>query len=83
MAMSIATRSTIQLGNLVLDIYDSSHKDLVWRGNVSNTIRPDQEEAQSRQRHGNAPQALSAKGKLTALEDDNLPWVVARSEERD
>jgi hypothetical protein len=62
MAMSIATRSTIQLGNLVLDIYDSSHKDLV-RGNVSNTIRPDQEEAQSRQRHGNAPQALSAKGK--------------------
>jgi len=37
-AMSTATSSTIQLGNLVLDIYDSSYKDLVWRGNVSKTL---------------------------------------------
>jgi hypothetical protein len=41
-AMSTATSSTIQLGNLVLDIYDASHKDLVWRGNVSNATSPDQ-----------------------------------------
>ena len=41
-AMSTATSSTIQLGNPVLDIYDSSHKDLVWRGNVSNIISLDQ-----------------------------------------
>jgi hypothetical protein len=41
-AMSTATSSTIQLGNLVLDIYDSAHKDLVWRGNVSNTLNSEQ-----------------------------------------
>ena len=36
--MSLATKSTIELGNLVLDIYDSAFKDLVWRGNVSQAI---------------------------------------------
>jgi hypothetical protein len=41
-AMSTATSSTIQLGNLVLDIYDSGYKDLVWRGSVSNAFGPDQ-----------------------------------------
>jgi hypothetical protein len=41
-AMSTATSSTIHLGNLVLDIYDSSYKDLVWRGNVSRAISTDQ-----------------------------------------
>lgn len=41
-AMSTATSSTIQLGNLVLDIYDSTYKDLVWRGTVSNAFGPDQ-----------------------------------------
>ena len=40
-AMSTATSSTIQLGNLVLDIYDSSFKDLVWRGNVSKAVSPE------------------------------------------
>ena len=28
----------MQLGNLVLYVYDSSHKDLVWRGNVSKSF---------------------------------------------
>jgi Domain of unknown function (DUF4136) len=41
-AMSVTTNSTIQLGNLVLDIYDSAFKDLVWRGNVSKTFNDDQ-----------------------------------------
>jgi hypothetical protein len=40
-AMSLATNSTIQFGNLVLDFYDSAAKNLVWRGNVSKTFRPD------------------------------------------
>jgi hypothetical protein len=39
--ISTATSATIQVGNLVLDIYDSSHKELVWRGNVSRAIGPD------------------------------------------
>jgi hypothetical protein len=39
--MSLATNSTIQFGNLVLDFYDSAAKNLVWRGNVSKTFRPD------------------------------------------
>jgi hypothetical protein len=40
-AMSTTTNSPIQLGSMVLDIYDSSYKDLVWRGIVSGTIGPD------------------------------------------
>jgi len=32
--------STIYTGQLVLDMYDSGHKDLVWRGTVSKTIDP-------------------------------------------
>lgn len=39
-AMSTATSSTIPPGHLVLDIYDSSHRDLVWRGNVSGVLSP-------------------------------------------
>jgi hypothetical protein len=42
--ISTATSSKIQLGNLVLDIYDSSYSDLVWRGNVSRAIGPDNKE---------------------------------------
>jgi len=30
--------STFHVGSLVLDMYDSAHKDLVWRGVVSKTI---------------------------------------------
>jgi hypothetical protein len=39
--ISTATSAPIQVGNLVLDIYDSTHKELVWRGNVSKAIGPD------------------------------------------
>jgi hypothetical protein len=40
--MSVESNSTIQFGNLVLDIYDSAFKELVWRGNVSKTTNPEQ-----------------------------------------
>jgi len=33
--------STIYTGQLVLDMYDSTHKDLVWRGVASKTLDPD------------------------------------------
>jgi hypothetical protein len=32
--------STIYIGQLVLDMYDSANKDLVWRGTASKTIDP-------------------------------------------
>jgi Domain of unknown function (DUF4136) len=32
--------STIYTGQLALDIYDSAHKDLIWRGVVSKTLDP-------------------------------------------
>lgn len=32
--------STINIGSLALDMYDSAHKDLVWRGVVSKSLDP-------------------------------------------
>jgi Domain of unknown function (DUF4136) len=32
--------STIYVGQLVLDMYDAAHKDLVWRGVASKTLDP-------------------------------------------
>ena len=38
--MSTGTTSTIYIGQLALDMYASSPKNLVWRGNASKTIDP-------------------------------------------
>jgi len=38
--MTTGQTSTIYKGQLAVDIYDSAHKDLVWRGVVSKTIDP-------------------------------------------
>ena len=38
--MSTTTTSTIQIGQLDLDMYDQAQKKLVWRGTVSKTIDP-------------------------------------------
>ena len=38
--MGSATSSTIDIGTLVLDMYDPSSQQLVWTGNVSKTIDP-------------------------------------------
>jgi hypothetical protein len=38
--MGSATSSTINVGTLVLDIYDPGTKQLVWRGNATKTIDP-------------------------------------------
>jgi hypothetical protein len=35
-----ATSSTIQIGTLVLDIYDQKGKQLVWTGSATKTIDP-------------------------------------------
>jgi uncharacterized protein DUF4136 len=38
--MTTGQTSTIYTGQLALDMYDSAHKDLVWRGVVSKTLDP-------------------------------------------
>ena len=38
--MASATSSTINVGTLVLDMYDPSSKQLVWSGNATKTIDP-------------------------------------------
>ena len=48
-SMSTATSSTINIGNLVLDMYDSAAKDLVWRGEVSKTLSNHKEPEKRRQ----------------------------------
>jgi hypothetical protein len=38
--MTTATTSTINVGTLVLDMYDPASKQLVWRGSASKTLDP-------------------------------------------
>jgi hypothetical protein len=38
--MGTATESTINIGTLVLDVYDPATKQLVWTGRASKTIDP-------------------------------------------
>jgi hypothetical protein len=38
--MTTGSTSTIYVGQLVLDMYESAKKDLVWRGTASKTIDP-------------------------------------------
>lgn len=38
--MTTGSTSTIYVGQLALDMYDSGHKDLVWRGVASKTLDP-------------------------------------------
>ena len=38
--MATATQSTINVGTLVLDMYDPSTKQLVWTGNATKTMDP-------------------------------------------
>jgi hypothetical protein len=39
--MTTGSTSTIYVGQLALDMNDSTHKDLVWRGVVGKTIDPE------------------------------------------
>jgi hypothetical protein len=38
--MGTITTSTIQVGTLVLDIYDPAQKQLIWRGSATKTLDP-------------------------------------------
>ncbi len=38
--MASATSSTINIGSLIVDIYDVSNKTLIWRGDATKTVDP-------------------------------------------
>jgi len=54
--MTTGQTSTIYTGQLVVDMYDSAHKDLVWRGIVSKTLDP---KAKPEKQHKNLAKAMS------------------------
>ena len=47
--MASATSSTINIGTLVVDIYDPASKQLVWKGEASKTINPSKDQAKNQQ----------------------------------
>ena len=48
--MAEATSSTINIGTLVLDLYDVSEKKLVWTGRATKTIDPSKNQEKNEQR---------------------------------
>lgn len=56
--MAQATSSTINIGNLVLDMYDPSTKQLVWTGNASKTIDPSSSQDKNQKRLAKAMEKL-------------------------
>ena len=51
-----ATSSTIQIGTLALDMYDSAAKSLVWKGQATKTLNPS-DNAEKRQQNMNKAMA--------------------------
>jgi Domain of unknown function (DUF4136) len=45
--MATAQESTINIGTLVLDMYDTSSKDLVWTGRATKTLNPSKDSAKN------------------------------------
>lgn len=56
--MAQATSSTINIGNLVLDMYDPSTKQLVWTGTASKTIDPSSSQEKNQKRLQKAMEKL-------------------------
>ncbi len=48
--MGTATTSTINIGTLVLDMYDSATKKQVWRGDASKTLNPSKDPRKNQER---------------------------------
>lgn len=48
--MGTATSSTIQIGTLGLDFYDSSAKQLIWRGQATKTLNPSKDPNKNQER---------------------------------
>ena len=47
--MASATSSTINVGTLVVDLYDPTSKQLVWKGEATKTINPGKDQAKNQQ----------------------------------
>jgi Domain of unknown function (DUF4136) len=56
--MATATSSTINVGTLVLDMYNPTTKQLVWTGNASKTIDPSSSEEKNQKRLDKAMEKL-------------------------
>jgi len=56
--MGTATSSTIDIGTLVLDMYDPTTKQLVWTGNATKTIDPSSNEEKNQKRLDKAMEKL-------------------------
>jgi hypothetical protein len=48
--MGTATSSTIQIGTLGLDFYESGQKQLVWRGQATKTLNPSKDPKKNQER---------------------------------
>ena len=56
--MATATSSTIDIGTLVLDMYDTSNKQLVWTGRATKTIDPNNSQEKKQKNLDKAMQKL-------------------------
>jgi hypothetical protein len=56
--MGTATSSTINVGTLVLDMYDPSTKTLVWTGRATKTLNPSSNQEKNQKNLNNAMQKL-------------------------
>ena len=56
--MATATSSTIDIGTLVLDMYDPTSKQLVWTGNATKTVDPSSNQEKNQKNLNKAMQKL-------------------------
>lgn len=48
--MATATQSTINVGSLVIDMYDPSTKQLVWTGSATEAVDPSSKQSKNEER---------------------------------
>ena len=75
--MSTATGSPIRIGDLVLDFYDQEHKELVWRGEVSQALIFDSGPEKLRRRLNKSVAKLLQPypPKIRRLTPTPIPWL--------
>ena len=56
--MASATQSTIDIGSLVVDMYDPSTKQLVWTGTATKTLDPSSKQSKNEERLNKATEKL-------------------------
>jgi hypothetical protein len=66
--MATASSSTINIGTLVLDLYDPATKQLVWTGNATKTIDPSSNQEKNQK---NLDKAMAKLLKITLRNRNN------------